>query len=115
MEELIELVTGEQATRVFEEYWPHIAAGLLLLAKLIRRRTLHWALWPKATRIFGLVIEILDVIHLPKITPSHADLEKAEERARQERDQKRAAEIKKRVVEVKRKSGEYPRAGGPQK
>ena len=78
MEELWELISSEQATRVFDAYWPWILAGLAVIAKVVRRGTLHWSLWPKATRVIGLLFEVLDFIHIPKLKPKEEDFEKAQ-------------------------------------
>lgn len=112
MDQLIDLLTGEQAKRVFEEHWPWMVAGLLVIAKWVRKSTLHWTLWPGVTRVLGLAIEILDMIHLPKLKPSKGDLAKADNRAYNERDPKKRKRITDRVAKVKKGDEGYPKADG---
>ena len=111
MDALWELLTSEQGTRVFETYWPWILAGLAVIAKLVRKSTLHWALWPKATRVIGLLIEVMDFIHLPKLKPGKQDFAKADRVAYNQRDPEKRRRISERVEAVKTKTNEYPKVG----
>ncbi len=103
MDELIELLTSEKTKQVLHDYLPHIIAALLILAKWVRSKTLHWRLWGPVARVFGFIIEVLDFIHLPKLTPSQADLEKAEATVATLQDPKKRSKITERVNKLKSK------------
>lgn len=105
-----DITTAEAVARLLEDATPFLVAMIPLLAKVLRRRSIHWSLWPGITKAIGFVIEVLDFVHLPKITPSDYDLRRAEEQARRIANRRRARRISDAVRRA-RNTGEYTKVG----
>jgi len=50
------------------EWWPLITTVLLVLVKVLNKKTPHWSDWAgSAGKVLGLVLEVLDIIKLPQV------------------------------------------------
>lgn len=101
-----EITSAEAIAKIIEDLTPYLVASLPILAKIVRKRCIHWRLWPGLLKALGFLIEILDFIHLPKMAPSEQDLSKAEEQARRLANRRRAKRISDEVNRI-RQTGEY--------
>lgn len=50
-----------------EEYWPMLSVVVIALFRFLNSKTKHWSDWPWYGRVFGLILEVLDLWRPPEI------------------------------------------------